>query len=72
MTKRSAIRLFTYVDKTYLAKDDSNGWILDPSDPTGATVTLTRSYCANMLAGTTTPVQIIFGCPNVPRDRVIP
>ena len=64
--------VYVYVDKTYVARDESDGWIVDAADPTGATVTLTGTYCSKMLAGATSQVQIVFGCPNVPPDRVIP
>jgi hypothetical protein len=52
-----------YVDKTPVAKDDDNGWMFDPTDSTYSTVVLTGSYCQAMLAGSTSQVQIVFGCP---------
>jgi hypothetical protein len=64
--------VYVYVDKGFVAKNDANGWVFDPADPTFSTITLTGSYCTDLLAGKTTQVQIVFGCPNVTPPLVIP
>jgi len=64
--------VYVYVDKALVAKSDSNGWTFDPSDRTSSTIKLTGSYCDDLLAGVTTQVQIVFGCPNVAPPPVIP
>jgi hypothetical protein len=61
-----------YVDKHLVNKSDSKGWKFDGGDATGATITLTGSYCDDMMSGKTTQVQIVFGCPNVPPPSIIP
>lgn len=63
--------VYVYVDKKLVEKSDSKGWRFDNADATGATVTLTGSYCDDMMAGKTTQVQIVFGCPNVAPPGVI-
>lgn len=57
--------VYVYVDKKLVNKSDSAGWKFDANDASGATVTLTGSYCTDMMSGKTTQVQIVFGCPNV-------
>ena len=64
--------VYVYVDKTLVAKNDSNGWAFDASDPTYSTIILTGRVCDDMLAGVTTQVQILFGCPNEIPPGVIP
>jgi Mg-chelatase subunit ChlD len=64
--------VFVYVDKKFVGEDDADGWTFDPSDATGATVTLTGAYCEDILSGAATQVQIIFGCPNVAPPVLIP
>lgn len=61
-----------YVDSNLVAKDDSNGWMFDPSDATNATIVLTGSTCENMLAGATSQVQIVFGCPEASSPDLMP
>jgi hypothetical protein len=63
--------VYVYVDKKLVEKSDSKGWKFDGADATGATVTLTGSYCDDMMSGKTTQVQIVFGCPNVAPPSVI-
>jgi hypothetical protein len=57
-----------YIDNKLVAKDDSNGWMFDPTDSTYSTIVLTGTYCQTMLAGTTSQVQIVFGCPESSPD----
>jgi hypothetical protein len=64
--------VYVYVDKQLVNQGSSDGWIFDPADPTGATITLTGKTCADMMAGVTSQVQIVFGCPDVPPLQVIP
>jgi hypothetical protein len=52
-----------YVDKNLVVKDDNNGWTFDANDSTYSTIVLTGTYCQAMMAGSTSQVQIIFGCP---------
>jgi uncharacterized protein YegL len=63
--------VYVYVDKHLVSKNDSNGWAFDSSDPTGATIKLTGSYCNGMLSGATSQVQIVFGCPNTTPPPII-
>jgi hypothetical protein len=63
--------VYVYVDKKLVEKGDAKGWKFDGTDSTGATITLTGSYCDDMMSGKTTQVQIVFGCPNVPPPSVI-
>jgi hypothetical protein len=51
------------IDNHLVPKDDNDGWMFDPTDPTYATIVLTGSYCQNVLDGATSQVQIVFGCP---------
>jgi hypothetical protein len=51
-----------YVDNQPVARDDSNGWMFDPQDETGATILLTGTYCQDMMAGANAQVQIVFSC----------
>ena len=64
--------VYVYVDKRFVAKDEDNGWTFDTSDSTYSTITLTGTYCDDMLAGTTSQVQIVFGCPYVDPPPFIP
>ncbi len=52
--------VFIYIDKKLVAQDADNGWAFDPSDATFSTITLTGTYCQDMLAGLTSQVQIVF------------
>jgi len=64
--------VYVYVDKHLVEQDATNGWVFESADTTGSTIKLTGSYCDGMLSGTTTQVQIVFGCPNVIPTQVIP
>jgi hypothetical protein len=61
-----------YVDKSLVAKDDGNGWMFEPSDSTYSTIVLTGTYCQMMLAGATSQVQIVFGCPETASPDAMP
>jgi hypothetical protein len=61
-----------YVDKNLVAKDDDNGWMFDPADPTYSTILLTGTYCQNVMAGATSQVQIVFGCSEASSPDVMP
>jgi hypothetical protein len=52
-----------YVDNDLVVKDASNGWTFDANDSTYSTIVLTGTYCQAIMAGSTSQVQIIFGCP---------
>jgi len=51
-----------YVDGKLVPRDETDGWRFDPADATDATIVLTGSHCASMLAGASSEVQIVFGC----------
>lgn len=51
--------VYVYVDQQRVARDPDNGWIFDPSDATYSTISLTGEYCQDMLAGTTSTVEIV-------------
>jgi len=57
-----------YVDNSLVPKEESNGWIFDPADRTYSTIILTGTYCQKMLAGATSQVRILFGCPEPSPD----
>jgi hypothetical protein len=61
-----------YVDKNLVAQSDSEGWMFDPADTTYSTIILTGSYCQNILAGLTSQVQIVFGCPEASSPDTLP
>jgi hypothetical protein len=52
-----------YIDDRLVPEDGSNGWIFDPADPAGTTITLTGTYCEAVLGGATSQIRIVFGCP---------
>ena len=55
--------VFVYVDGKLIpdsTQDPVNGWTFGA---TPSTYVLTGSYCADMLAGVTSALEIIFGCP---------
>jgi len=59
--------VYVYVDKQLIGQDPDNGWTFDLSDATYSTITLTGTYCQDMLAGRTSQVQIVFyDCPGTP------
>jgi hypothetical protein len=64
--------VYVYVDKHLVAKDESDGWRFDDSDPTYSTIVLTGSYCKSVQAGDTQGVQIVTGCPDVAPPAVLP
>ncbi len=64
--------VYVYVDKKLVGQSSSNGWVFDAGDASGATITLTGKTCDDMMAGVTSEVQIVFGCPDVPPLQVIP
>jgi len=62
-------KVYVYVDKKLIEKSDVNGWTFgaSPSD-----IILTGTYCADLKAGITSTVQIIFGCEDYIPPAVIP
>jgi hypothetical protein len=64
--------VYVYVDKKLVEQNAGDGWTFDASDPTYSTITLTGGVCDDMLAGLTTQVQILFGCPDTVPPGVIP
>jgi len=58
-----------YVDKKLVTKDPVNGWDFGASN---ATIVLHGTQCNAIMAGTSTQVQIVFGCPGVPPVQIIP
>ena len=58
-----------YVDKQLVPQNTNNGWTFGA---TTSTVLLTGTYCANVMSGVSTQVEILFGCPNIAPPTVIP
>ena len=58
-----------YVDKQLVPQDANNGWTFGA---TNSTILLTGTYCDNVMSGTSSQVEILFGCPNVAPPTVIP
>jgi hypothetical protein len=58
-----------YVDKQFVPQDGNNGWTFGA---TTSTILLTGTYCDNVMSGSSTQVEILIGCPNVPPPTVIP
>jgi hypothetical protein len=58
-----------YVDKQLVPQDGNNGWTFGA---TTSTILLTGTYCDNVMSGSSTQVEILFGCPNVLPPTVIP
>jgi len=55
-------KVYVYVDKVLIgqaATSADDGWVFGA---TSSDIVLTGSYCANLLAGAATTVEIIFGC----------
>jgi hypothetical protein len=69
--KGNSSLVYVYVDKNYVAQDDSNGWKFDPTDSTNSTIVLTGSTCTDLMDGKTSQVQIVFGCPGTAPTKVI-
>ena len=58
-----ATLVYVYVNKTLInqtVNSADNGWTFGP---TTSDIVLTGSYCTDLLAGSPSTVQIIFGCP---------
>lgn len=56
-------QVYVYVDQERVDPDADNGWVFDLADSTHATITLTGSYCQNMLNGTSSSVEIaLYKC----------
>lgn len=67
-----ATLVYVYVDKQLITKDvnpTDDGWMFGA---TTSNIVLTGSYCTNLLAGTPSTVQIIFGCPGYIPPFIIP
>ena len=58
-----------YVDKQLVPQDANNGWTFGA---TTSTILLTGTYCANVMSGVSSQVEILFGCPNVAPPSFIP
>jgi hypothetical protein len=61
--------VYVYVDKNLIQQNASNGWTFGAGNKT---VELHGSYCDNFLSGKASQVEIVFGCPGVPPDQIIP
>jgi hypothetical protein len=56
-------QVYVYVDRERVDQDPDNGWVFDLADSTHATITLTGTYCQDMLTGTTSSVEIaLYKC----------
>jgi hypothetical protein len=65
--------VFVYADQKLVGQDPDNGWTFDASDATHSTITLTGTYCQDLLAGLTSQVQIVFyDCPGTPPPAILP
>jgi hypothetical protein len=62
-------QVWVYVDKSFVAQDPNNGWTFGASS---SEIVLTGTYCANMLAGVSTKVEIRFGCAGTAPPPIIP
>ncbi len=64
-------KVYVYVDKvrtTHVGSPTADGWMFGA---TSSDIVLTGTYCANLLAGAATTVQIIFGCEDyVPPENI--
>src|SRR5450759_1771542 len=70
MTPADPTSVYVYVDKVFVAQNVNNGWTC--GDPTGSDIMLTGTYCADMLAGNPSTVQLIFGCKDYIPPAIIP
>jgi len=61
--------VYVYVDKNLIQQSPSNGWTFGAGNKT---VELHGTYCDNFLSGKASQVEIVFGCPGVPPDQIIP
>jgi hypothetical protein len=65
-------KVYVYVDKALTAQVATaaeDGWMFGAST---SDIVLTGSYCANLLAGAATTVQIVFGCEDYIPPDIIP
>jgi hypothetical protein len=63
-------KVYVYVDRVLVQKSDADGWTFGATST--ADIVLTGSYCANMKAGITSSVKIVFGCPGYIPPQSIP
>jgi hypothetical protein len=59
MSPPDTAKVYVYVDKSFVGQSAENGWTFGA---TSSDIVLTGTYCADMKAGVTSTVQIIFGC----------
>jgi hypothetical protein len=69
MTPPDNSKVYVYVDKKFVDQSVDNGWTFGA---TSSDIVLTGTYCADMLAGVTSTVQIIFGCADYIPPGIIP
>jgi hypothetical protein len=62
-------KVYVYVDKQLIGQSPDNGWTFGA---TSSDIVLTGNYCADMLAGQTSTVEIIFGCKDYIPPDIIP
>jgi hypothetical protein len=65
-------KVYVYVDKariSQVATSTEDGWMFGGSS---SDIVLTGAYCANLLGGAPTTVQIIFGCADYIPPQIIP
>jgi len=60
--------VYVYVDKQLVKKDASDGWAFGADN---STIVLHGSVCDGVMAGTSTLVEVVFGCPGVAPVDVI-
>ena len=61
--------VYVYVDKNLVEQSATNGWSFGA---TTSTINLNGTYCSDIMSGKATQVQIVFGCPGVPPNQIIP
>jgi len=70
MTPPDPTKVYVYVNKTFVEQSADNGWTC--GNPSCSDIVLTGTYCADMLAGSPSKVQIIFGCKDYIPPGAIP
>lgn len=72
MTPPDNSKVYVYLDKALInqvATSTDNGWMFGA---TNSDIVITGNFCANLLGGAASTVQIIFGCPDYNPPQNIP
>jgi len=62
-------QVWVYVDKNLVGQNPATGWTFGTLS---SEIVLTGSYCDAMLAGLSSKVEILFGCPGTVPPQIIP